>query len=260
MTTLAQVLSKRSEITNLVKQFGYSGEVKIHYDLPEEGQKIKVKFIVNEISGQSVPHDNEAFLEAKLSALLDSEIEVTASNYIPELNQYDTNRKSAFITNERAIKEVIYKINNDIHDDRLIENDALDTITLENVELKGLNKTDRLYLGLLKQADEYLKKSVNQLKSSVNSESYARSSLLSFSSENKQKRQLDGESMVQEQPRLKVKREGKLRIVELIIPIPEDLNCDESTMISTEIADDLASQYLAKIDGKSTPSPTKAPN
>lgn len=193
MTTLAQILSKKSEIINLVKQFRFSDQVKIHYDLPEEGEeKIKLRLIIKEVSGRSVPHDNEAFLEAKLSAVLNCDVDVTTDVYIPDLNQYDVSRKSALITDEKSIKEIIYRINNSVSTEALVDNDALNSISFEDIELKALDKTDKLFLGLLKQADEYLKTNVEQLSASVSSKGYIRNSVLPL--EKKQKHDKNGDS------------------------------------------------------------------
>ncbi len=61
----------------------------------------------------------------------------------------------------------------------------------------------------------------------------------------------------EDKPMLEVRKEGGNLFVNLSIPIPKDANYDESTMVNTEIADELAKQYFVKIS-RSIPSPTKS--
>jgi hypothetical protein len=262
MTTFAQVLLKKELITSLAKQFGYTDEVKIYYDVPgeDDDEKIKLRFVVKEDPEKPVSSDpyyeRSSRFGAKLSAELSCVADIVVDKYVPNLQRSDVNRKSALITDELAIKEVIYRINNDIPRDKPVNKNDLDTIRFEEVVCKNIDEKEQwLQDRLLKKAEEYLKKNATQQTQSVSSEEYNTHGLLP---EKKRKKETTPEGQPsQKRAELKVKGEGDSRVVELTIPIPENANYDEKTMVNPTIADELALEYFVKVGG-STPSPTKS--
>lgn len=168
MTTYAQVILKRELIISLAKLFGYTDEVKIYYDVPaEDDEKIKLRFVVKETpekSGSSEPYyDRSSWFGAKLSAELGCEVDIVVSTYIPNLSRYDVNRKSALITDEKAIKEVIYRINNEVDGETPVDDIKINAVNLEDFECKNIaEKNQWMQNILIKQADEYLKKNAHQ--------------------------------------------------------------------------------------------------
>ena len=193
MTTYAQVLLKKELIISLAKQFGFTGEVKIHYDLPdEEEDKIGLRFIVTH-ARDDLSYKNRSLLAGKLSAELCCDVSVIAQEGIENLYIYDYDRKSALITDERAIKEVIYKINKGIAKEDSVDANDVNLINLEEIECKDISENDKwLQEGLLKQADEYLRKNVAPQNPSVSSAAYRSHSLLP--PEKKHKHDKDGDN------------------------------------------------------------------
>lgn len=264
MTTYADICLKAELIGNLAKKFGYDDEVKIVYYLPEdEGDEIKLCFIVKSRNpDEQVPRDNHGLLEAKLSAELGCEVDVKDYRYIPTLDQYDTDRRCALITDQKAVKEVVYRINNRIYPDvALSEEDlaAVDDIKLEDIKCRNVPEYDKwLQEGLLRQADQYLKKNIDVQQSTPSIAAEQAYSIVGIVGDQKKRKSPEKaiESGGEEKPKLEVKKQGDNLFVALIIPIPKDSNYDEREMVNTEIADELAKQYFAKIS-HSTPSPTK---
>ena len=159
MTTYAQVLLKKELIISLAKQFGFTEAVKIHYDLPYEGEdKIRLRFIVTQ-SRDDLSYRNRNLLGAKLSEKLDCDVSVISQEGIDNLYTYDYGRKSALITDERVLKEVIYKINNGIAKEDNVDAHEVNLVNFEEIECKKIEGEYDLSLqrGLLKQADEYLR-------------------------------------------------------------------------------------------------------
>lgn len=184
MTTYAQVLLKKDLIVSLAKQFGFTDAIKIHYELPYEGEsKIELRFIVTQ-ARDYFSYENRSLLAGKLSDELGCDVSVISQEGIDNLYTYDYNRKSALVTDERALKEVIYKINNGISKEENVDSNEVNLINFEDVECKKIEGEYDLSLqrGLLREANKYLeilKKNTEQRHpSNVSSEAYSRNSLL----------------------------------------------------------------------------------
>lgn len=179
MTTYAQVLLKKELIISLAKQFGFTEAVKIHYDLPYEGEdKIGLRFIVTQ-ARDDLSYKNRSMLAGKLSVELGCDVSVIVQEGIDNLYIYDYDRKSALITDERALKEVIYKINNGIDKEDNVDANEVNLVNFEEIECKDVSENDKwLEEGLSKQADEYLRKNAMPQTPGVSSEAYGRNSLL----------------------------------------------------------------------------------
>ncbi len=181
MPTYADVRLKAEVIGRLAKLFGFSDAVKICYYLPEKaGDKIGLRFVVNE-GTKPISYENDTWLGAKLSAELGCDVGITVYESVDH-DQYDTDRRSALITDEKAIKEVIYRINNRMDSEAPLSKkdiDAISAIKLEDIECKNIPEDDKwLQEGLLKQADEYLKKNAPQETQSASSAAYNKHGLL----------------------------------------------------------------------------------
>lgn len=242
MTTYADILLKKALIMDLVKQFGYVENIKIKYELPDEDDEdrtIKLCFIVSEINPDTpVSDDNAGYLESKLAHELGCEVDVTVEQNIPTLGRYDTNKKSAFITDEKAIKEVIYRINNQTSEHTTLNDSDIAKIKFEDIVCKNIGGKDQwLQDGLLKKAEQYLtqKNSAQQTKKHSNPS--------------------DTTETPQKKPKLEFN--GKMHSVILMIPIPEGTTYDKDRMENPELANELASEYLAKIGSSPIKSPVK---
>ena len=207
MTTYAQVLLKKELIISLAKQFGFTEAVKIHYDLPYEGEdKIGLRFIVTQ-SRDDLSYRNRNLLAAKLSAELDCDVSVISQEGIDNLYTYDYDRKSALITDERALKEVIYKINNGIAKEDNVDANEVNLVNFEEIECKKIEGEYDLSLqrGLLKQADEYLRKNVAPQSPSVSSAAYRSHSLLPPEKKHKHDKEGDNSDYSKENDKKKLR-------------------------------------------------------
>ena len=133
---LEKILSEKEKIIALVEQFGYSKEVKIYCENPND--KV-IHFLVSKASEDSPPtYKARSFLKAMLVEKLDCHVNVIVYQCVKDPYRYDVNIKSANIMDEQALVQLFGSTK--VHFADLDE------------EEKGDNKI------LLEQAEEYLQK------------------------------------------------------------------------------------------------------
>ena len=167
-TTYADVCTKEKAelIGSAARLCGFSDVVKICFYLPEKaGEQIGLRFVVQEVSKQ-ISYKNDCWLAAKLSIALDCDVGITICNSDDDFDSDDIYRRSALITDIKAIKEVIYRITNHIYPETVLSKKdlaAINAIKLEDIVCKNISENDRkMYLASLKNADEYFKKNAEQ--------------------------------------------------------------------------------------------------
>jgi len=106
MKNLADILAMKKQIIALVKQFGYSDEIKLYRDTSILSKKGPLQFVVKIMEEHPLSYKVPSYLQAKLANMLDCEVEVIVYQNIKKLYRYDTDQKSALITDEKALTEL----------------------------------------------------------------------------------------------------------------------------------------------------------
>ena len=211
--TLSKILSLKSSIKKLINDFGYSDNIRIYFENSEDKTDANLHFIVEEApSDKIMSYKNSTFLQAKLIQLLGCQVNITVKQEIDDLYKYDYQIKSVPF-NEEGVKEYL-------------KEDSLELYEYKEPE----DEQEMLQLSF-ELANKYFEEEFTQ--------KMDRKRKLSFLFKE------DTITNQRKEPKLQINESNHL--IALMIPIPDNFNCNKDIMTNPELAKELASSYFEKI-------------